>query len=243
MKTIPIYTGVSAAFQKRSPFTLHNRKSMSRDHSCRYNHRFVKADPLLFRWWTRLRAWSGRMGNLPIHVTVRKFTVSSLSRVTVVYTCVGAREWAFPLALSALSAFQLISIIPSPSHSCNSFAIIYILTPDLLSLSDRWLMSVSEILCCSLVFQLRVPASCSCSCSCLFIVHHHRSRNHLAHFFNRTIHHVICTDHLVPVLPVSVCVCWTDSSVCSGIFICTSITLNLSFLHLASIILCHDRTI
>ncbi len=166
------------------------------------------------------------------HVTVRKFTVSSLSRVTVVYTCVGAREWAFPLALSALSAFQLISIIPSPSHSCNSFAIIYILTPDFLSLSDRWLMSVSEILCCSLVFLPHVPA-----CS-LF----HRSRNHLAHFFNRTIHHVICTDHLVPVLPVSVCVCWTDSSVCSGIFICTSITLNLSFLHLASIILCHDKT-
>ncbi len=64
-----------------------------------------------------------------------------------------------------------------------------------------WLMSVSEILCCSLVFLLHVPASCSC----LFSVSH-RSRNHLAHFFNRTTHHVICTDHLVPVLPVSVCV-------------------------------------
>ncbi len=41
MKTIPVYTGVSAAFQKRSPFTLHNRKRMSRAHSCRYNHRYV----------------------------------------------------------------------------------------------------------------------------------------------------------------------------------------------------------
>ncbi len=62
-KTIPVYTGVSAAFQKRSPFTLHNRKRMSRDHSCRYNHRIVKVDSLLFRWRMHLRAWSGRMGN------------------------------------------------------------------------------------------------------------------------------------------------------------------------------------
>ncbi len=48
MKTIPVYTGVSAAFQKQSPSTLHNRKRMSHDHSCRYNHRYVQVDALLF---------------------------------------------------------------------------------------------------------------------------------------------------------------------------------------------------
>ncbi len=40
---------------------------MSRDHSCRYNHRYVQVDALLFRWRTCLHAWSGWMGNLPIH--------------------------------------------------------------------------------------------------------------------------------------------------------------------------------
>ncbi len=115
----------------------------------------------------------------------------------------GCARVAFPLALSALSAFQLISIIPSPSHSCNSFAIIYILTPDLLSLSDRcgWcpcLRSCVARWCSCFMFLPHVPV-----CSVF-----HRSRNHLAHFFNRTTHHVICTDHLVPVLPVSVCVFW-----------------------------------
>ncbi len=112
--------------------------------------------------------------------------------------CVCARVGVSTRAISG----QLISIIPSPSHSCNSFAIVYKLTPDFLSLSDR---------CCW------CPCLRSCVarwCSCFMFLPHvpvcsvfHRSQDHLAHFFNRITHHVICTDHLVPVLPV-LCVSW-----------------------------------
>ncbi len=68
MKTILVYTGASTAFQKQSPFTLHNRKCMSHDHSCRYSHIYVYVHSLLFRWRMRLRASIGQMGNLPIHI-------------------------------------------------------------------------------------------------------------------------------------------------------------------------------
>ncbi len=140
--------------------------------------------------------------------------------------CVCARVGVSTRAISG----QLISIIPSPSHSCNSFAIVYKLTPDFLSLSDR---------CCW------CPCLRSCVarwCSCFMFLPHvpvcsvfHRSQDHLAHFFNRITHHVICTDHLVPVLPV-LCVSW-------NIHLFVYHIKNWVFLHLASIILCRDRTI
>ncbi len=89
-----------------------------------------------------------------------------------------------------------------------------------------WLMSVSEILCCSLVFLLHVPASCSC----LFSV------SPLTKSPGSFLQPDYSSRHLH--WPSSPCV--ASFCVCSGIFICTSITLNLSFLHLASIILCRD---
>ncbi len=63
MKTILVYTGVSAAFQKQSQSTLYTTEN-----ACHVTIHagttidMYRLDALLFRWRTRLRAWGGRMG-------------------------------------------------------------------------------------------------------------------------------------------------------------------------------------
>ncbi len=67
MKTINVYTGVSDAFLKRSPFTLHNRNACHMAIHAGTTIDMYSVGYILFRWQTRLRACSSQMWNLPIY--------------------------------------------------------------------------------------------------------------------------------------------------------------------------------